>query len=158
MLCWKSISLYYCIWEIRIETFQRTAISWYSKIWNYFTISCTSLLSSNLTYEKQRLARATLVDLTYDNMKQQLKPIYNISSIQSENSFQIKSELSYLAETKSEHPTLCSNILALIRGDSIIIEVVIIISIGVPDRVNPVTAKMKQIHECQSLGINGNVK
>lgn len=53
---------------------------------------------------------------------------------------------------------MCSNILALIRGDSIIIEVVIIISIGVPDRVNPVTAKMKQIHECQSTGINGNAK
>ena len=45
----------------------------------------------------------------YENMKNQLKTIEDNSSIQSENNFQIKSEPSYLAETKNEHPTLYSN-------------------------------------------------
>ena len=42
-------------------------------------------------------------------MQKQLKPIEGNSSIQQENSFKIKSESSYLAETKNEHPTLYSN-------------------------------------------------
>ena len=58
------------------------------------------LKSSNLSNEKQQLARATLTDLTYEIMKKQLKAIEDNSSIQLENSFQIKSEPSYLAETK----------------------------------------------------------
>ena len=51
-----------------------------------------ALKSSNLLNEKQQLARTTLRNLTYDNMKKQLKAIENNSSIQSENNFQIKSE------------------------------------------------------------------
>ena len=42
-------------------------------------------------------------------MQKQLKTIEGNSSIQQENSFKIKSESSYLAETKNEHPTLYSN-------------------------------------------------
>ena len=46
----------------------------------------------NLSNEKLQLARAALTDLTYENMKKQLKAIQRNSSVQSENSFQIKSE------------------------------------------------------------------
>ena len=60
------------------------------------------LKSSNLSNGKQQLARATLTDLTYENIKKQLKAIHNNWS---ENSFQIKSEPPYLAGTKNEHPT-----------------------------------------------------
>ena len=35
------------------------------------------LKSTNLTVEKQQLARATLSELTYDNMKKQLKAIFD---------------------------------------------------------------------------------
>ena len=50
------------------------------------------LKCSNLTKEKQQLARATLAHLNYENMKKKkLKAIHDNSSIQSENSFQIKS-------------------------------------------------------------------
>ena len=51
-----------------------------------------ALKSSNLLNEKQQLARTTLRNLTYENMKKQLKAIEDNSSIQSENNFQIKSE------------------------------------------------------------------
>ena len=42
-------------------------------------------------------------------MKKQVKAIEDNSSTQTENNFQIKSEPSYSAETKNEHPTLYSN-------------------------------------------------
>ena len=47
------------------------------------------LKTSNLTKEKQQLARATLADLNYEDMKKQLKGICDNSLIQLENSFQI---------------------------------------------------------------------
>ena len=53
------------------------------------------LKSRNLSNEKQQLARATLTNLTYENMKKQIKAIQDNSSIHSENSFQNKSEPSY---------------------------------------------------------------
>ena len=121
------------------------------------------LKSSNLQNEKQQLARATLTDLTYKNIKKQLiKAIEDNSSIQSENSFQIKSA-TYLAKTKNEHPALhsnnwdkwtCSNWGKLI----IIARVVIIIAVGVLGRVNPLSEIMEQINQRQSMGINGDIK
>ena len=103
-----------------------------------------------MSNEKQPLARTTLTDLTYGNMKKQLKTIYNNALIQSKKSFQIKSGPSYLAETKVRILHSIEIFLTVIGGDSIIITdgVLIIIAIGVPDRVNPVTAIMKQIHQC----------
>ena len=67
----------------------------------------------------------------------------------------IKSESSYLAETKSEHPTLYSNNFYSNRGRLIIDWVIITIAIRVPDMVNTITAIMEQIHQCQSIGIIG---
>ena len=64
---------------------------------------------SNLPNEKQQLAKATLTDMMYENMKKQLKAIEDNSSIQSETNFQTKSEPSFLAEANNEHPTLLSN-------------------------------------------------
>lgn len=42
-------------------------------------------------------------------MKKQLKAIQDNVSIQSKNSFQIKSRPSYLSKTKTKHPTLHRN-------------------------------------------------
>ena len=67
------------------------------------------LKSSNVSNEKQQLARVTLTDLMYENVKKQLNTIQDNSPIPSVNSFKIKSEPSYLAETKTEHPTLYGN-------------------------------------------------
>ena len=95
----------------------------------------------------------------YENIKKQLKAIKDNSSIQSENSFQIKSERSYLAEIKSKHPALYIIVLTVVGVDSIIIDrVVIMIVIRVLDRVNPVTVIMEQNHQCQSIGISKGVK
>ena len=51
-------------------------------------------------------------------------------------------------------------ILTVIGVDSIIIinGVVTIIAVDVPDGVNLIIAIMEQIHQCQSIGINGDVK
>ena len=50
-------------------------------------------------------------------------------------------------------------ILTVIGVDSIIINgVVTIIAVDVPDGVNLIIAIMEQIHQCQSIGINGDVK
>ena len=100
-----------------------------------------------MSNEKQKLAKATLTDLMYENMKKQLKPIQDNSSIQSEKSFQIKLEPSHVAETKVTILLCIVLILTVIGVNSIIIDgVVIIIVVGVSDRVNPVTAIMEQIH------------
>ena len=48
------------------------------------------LKSANLTPEKQELARATITELTYENMKKQLKAIHDSSSSNSIDSFEIK--------------------------------------------------------------------
>ena len=50
-------------------------------------------------------------------------------------------------------------ILTVIVVDSITIDwVATIIAVEVSDRVNLITAIMEQIHQCQSIGINGDVK
>ena len=69
----------------------------------------------------------------------------------------IKSESSYLAETKSEH-LHCTVIIFTVIGVDSIIDRVITIAIGVSDRVNTITAIMEQIHQYQSIGITGDVK
>ena len=69
----------------------------------------------------------------------------------------IKSESSYLAETKSEH-LHCTVIVFTVIGVDSIIDRVITIAIGVSDRVNTITAIMEQIHQYQSIGITGDVK
>ena len=61
------------------------------------------LISANLTPEKQRLARATITEMTYENMKKQLKAIHDSSSSNSIDSFDIKSEQAFVNETKDEH-------------------------------------------------------
>ena len=48
------------------------------------------LKSNNLTPEKQQLARATITELTYQNMKKQFKAIHDSSSGNSIDSFEIK--------------------------------------------------------------------
>ena len=70
----------------------------------------------------------------------------------------IKSESSYLAETKSEHLHCTVIIVTVIGVDSTIDWVIITIAIGVSDRVNTITAIMEQIHQYQSIGITGDVK
>ena len=69
----------------------------------------------------------------------------------------IKSESSYLAETKSEH-LHCTVIIFTVIGVDSITDRVITIAIGVSDRVNTITAIMEQIHQYQSIGITGDVK
>ena len=61
------------------------------------------LKSANLTPEKQQLARATITELTYENFKKQLKAIHDSSSSNSIGSFEIKSEPTFVNETKDEH-------------------------------------------------------
>ena len=52
------------------------------------------LKNANLSNEKQQLIRATVVSLTYENMKKQLKAIFDSStSSQSSGGIDIKSEL-----------------------------------------------------------------
>ena len=80
------------------------------------------LKNLNLSNEKQQLARATLIDLTHENMKKQIKAVHYNCSTQSENSFKIKSEPSYVAVTKSEQPTLFGNNSYSNWEDSIIID------------------------------------
>ena len=61
------------------------------------------LKSANLTPEKQQLAWATITELTYENMKKQLKAIHDSSSSNSVDSSEIKSEPTFVNETKDEH-------------------------------------------------------
>ena len=63
----------------------------------------------------------------------------------------IKSE-SYLAKTKSEHPTFYRNNFYSNHCRLIIDWVIITTAIRVPARVNTITAIMEQIHQCQSIG------
>ena len=55
---------------------------------------------ANLSNEKQQPARATNAELTYENMKKQLKAIHDSSSLNSSNGFDIKLELAYFAQRK----------------------------------------------------------
>ena len=61
------------------------------------------LISANLTPERQQLARATITELIYENMKKQLKAICDSSSSNSIDRFDIKSEQAFVNETKDEH-------------------------------------------------------
>ena len=61
------------------------------------------LKGANLTPEKQQLARATITELTYENMKKQLKAIHDSSSSNSIDSFEIKPEPTFVNETKDEY-------------------------------------------------------
>ena len=58
------------------------------------------LESANLSSEKQQPARATTAELTYENMKKELKVIHDSSPLNSSNGFDIKLESAYLAERK----------------------------------------------------------
>ena len=84
----------------RFETFQRPSDMNITDCLNEFERAYPVLKSSNLTNEKQQLARATLTDLNYENMKKQLKAIRDNSSVQSENSFQIKSAIIFSRNKK----------------------------------------------------------
>ena len=61
------------------------------------------LKGANLAPEKQHLARATITELTYENMKKQLKAIHDGSSSNSIDSFVITSEPTFVNETKDGH-------------------------------------------------------
>ena len=61
------------------------------------------LKSANLSEEKQQLARATISDLTYDNMKRQLKAIHDSLPASSNQSLEIKKEPTFVAETTSDN-------------------------------------------------------
>ena len=56
----------------------------------------------NKSYEKQQLPRATIAELNDKNMKKQLKAIHDSSSVSAENSFEIKSEPTYVTDMKDE--------------------------------------------------------
>ena len=55
-----------------------------------------------LYYDIQRY-RATIVELNYENMKKQLKATHDGSSLNSSDRFDIKLELTYLAEEKDKY-------------------------------------------------------
>ena len=60
------------------------------------------LKSANISNEKQQLARATITELNYENMKKQLKATHDSPSVSTENSFEIKSEPTYVTDMKDE--------------------------------------------------------
>ena len=60
------------------------------------------LKSINLTPGKQQLAGATITELTNENMKKQLQAMHSFS-INSTDSFEIKSEPTFVNEIKDEH-------------------------------------------------------
>ena len=65
-------------------------------------LACRVLKSVNISNEKRQLARATITELNYENMKKQLKAIHDRSSVSTENSFEIKSEPTYVTDMKDE--------------------------------------------------------
>ena len=60
------------------------------------------LKSANISNEKQQSARAAMAELNYENMKKRLKAINDSSSFSAENSFEIKSEPTYVTDMKAE--------------------------------------------------------
>ena len=60
------------------------------------------LKSANISNEKLQLARATITELNYKNMKKQLKVIHASSSVSTEISIEIKQEPTYVSDMKDE--------------------------------------------------------
>ena len=60
------------------------------------------LKSANISNEKQQSARVAMAELNYENMKKRLKAINDSSSFSAENSFEIKSEPTYVTDMKDE--------------------------------------------------------
>ena len=69
-------------------------------------LACRVLTSANTPEQQKQLARATVGQLTYENMKSKLNKILcDSSASNSENSFQIKIKPTYETQSETDYDT-----------------------------------------------------
>ena len=68
------------------------------------------LKSANISEDRQQLARATLLELTYENMKKQLKAIFDTSSVGDGQTFKSSKKVTLPANIANKDVTITTDI------------------------------------------------